>query len=63
MVVGWAIVGMGIASALSIVDRMWHGTRPFARTIAALAAFGAATVCLAPAVAELLGMARPPIDG
>ena len=60
--VGCAIVGIGLASALSIVDRLWQRRRPFARTIAALAAFIAATVFLAPAVAELLGLARPPFD-
>ena len=32
--VGCAIVGIGLASALSIVDRLWHRRRPFARTIA-----------------------------
>jgi hypothetical protein len=60
--VGCAIVGIGLASALSIVDRLWHRTRPFARTIAALAAFTSAIVFLTPAVAELLGVARPPFD-
>ena len=63
LVVCCAIVVMGISAALSIVDRLWRRTRPFPRTIAALAAFGAATVCLAPAVAELVGVAPPSIEG
>ena len=63
LVVCCAIVVMGISAALSIVDRLWRRTRPFPRTIAALAAFGAATVCLAPAVAELVGVAPPSVEG
>jgi len=61
--VGCAIVGIGLTSALSIVDRLWHRTRPFARTIAALAAFSAAAMCLAPEVAALLGIVGPSIEG
>ena len=62
LIVAIASVVIGISAGLSIVDRLWHGTRPFVRTIAALVAFTAATLCLAPAVAELLGVVVPPFE-
>jgi len=44
--VAFGIGGIGVVAALSILDRVWHRSRPVLRTVAATGALVAATVCL-----------------